>query len=339
MANVKIPTRELGKSGIKVGEIGLGCMTMSTVPFGAPGSNPSVSKEPWFEVMKKAIELGCTCWNTGEFYGDNMLVIREFFEKNPSLRDEVFIAVKAGVQNMAPCGDPDFIKSNVDFNIQKLGSRVDLYQMARVDPKTPIEVTMGALAECVKSGKIGHIGLSECSEDTIRRAHKIHPITCVEIEYSLWARECETNGVLKACEELGITIIAYSPLGRGFLAGQYKSAEEAKFMVGFFPRFQEENFNKNMQLYNALEKMATKHSITPAQLCLAWLLAQSPMIIPIPGTTKPERLVSNLDSVKIHLSKEDIKDITDAMDKFEVVGGRYSEHHAHLLYGNSKPLN
>jgi len=337
MATTKvIPTTELGKTGVKLGRIGLGCMMMSWAT-----SNPP-PREQSFQVLERAIQLGCNFWNTGEFYGDNEALLNEFLSKHPGQREKLFISVKAGLQNMAPNGDPAFIKENIETNIKNLGfTYLDLYQCARVDPKVPIEVTIGAIAEKVKEGKVRFIGLSECSVDTLRRACKVHPIAAVEIEYSPWVLDPETNGMLEACKELGVGIIAYSPLGRGFLTGTIKKPEDLdpKDFRSHLPRFQGENFQKNIELVNEFEKVAKKKNVTPSQLCLAWILSRSPLVIPIPGTTKAERLESNLVAADITLTEDEKKDIQKVLDSCEVVGGRYPPQHSALLNGSSKPLD
>jgi len=331
-----IPSRVIGKTGVKVGNIGLGCMMMSW----ASGSLPP--REKSFQVLEKAFELGCNFWNTGEFYGDNEDLLKEFFSKHPGLREKCFVSVKAGMKNMSPDGSPEFVKENIETNIKNLGfTYLDLYQCARVDPKVPIEETVAAIAEKVKEGKVRFIGLSECSAESLRRAHKIHPIAAVEIEYSPWVLDPETNGMLETCRELGVGIIAYSPLGRGFLTGAIKKPEDLdpKDFRTHLPRFTGENFIKNIELVKEFEKLANAKKVTPAQLCLAWLLHRDELVLPIPGTTKVDRLVSNLEAAHVKLSHEEVKDIQKVLDSFEVVGGRYPAQHSGLLHGNSKPLD
>ncbi|CAF1227730.1 unnamed protein product [Didymodactylos carnosus] len=338
-------------SSLSVGKIGFGLMGMTWRAVQTPD-------EQAFAAMKTALETGCTFWDSGEFYGTpeptlNLDLLKRYFDKYPQDAPKIFLSVKGGMnlQTFSPDGSEEGVRKNVENILQHLGptKKLDLFQCGRVDQKTPIETTIKALAQLVKEGKISHIGLSECSAETIRRAYAVHPITAVEIEYSLWSTEAETNGVLETCKELGISVIAYSPLGRGFLTGELKkvrtfssSAEDSAYITKTFlssqpedlpendlrrrfDRFQPENWGNNIQLVDQLSAFAKKRGCTPAQLALAWVLAQGDNIIPIPGATSKERVAENAKANEIQLSKEELAGIRDILNKVEVKGGRYNK--------------
>jgi aryl-alcohol dehydrogenase-like predicted oxidoreductase len=249
-------------------------------------------------------------------------------------RDEVFLATKFGIQRdpanpklRGISGKPDYVRSSCEGSLQRLNvERIDLYYQHRVDRNTPIEDTVGAMAELLRAGKIGGIGLSEASASTIRKAHKVHPITAVQSEYSLWSREPE-DGVLQTCAELGIGFVPYSPLGRGFLTGRYRSVDdlEAKDYRRFAPRFQGANFAKNLAVVDKVHDIAKEKGCTPAQLALAWLLAQGPHIVPIPGTTNAARLGENMQAAAIVLSAEEVARIAAVAPSGIAAGERYDE--------------
>lgn len=225
-------------------------------------------------------------------------------------------------------GKPEYIRQACEKSLKRLGiDCIDLYYQHRVDPNTPIEDTVGALAELVKEGKIRYIGLSECSAENLRRAYKVHPIAAVQMEYSPWTLEIETNGIMEACRELGVTIVAYSPLGRGFLTGRYKSIDdfEPDDFRRTVPRFQGENFDKNLELVRKFEEFASKKGVTSSQLCLAWVLAQGDDIVAIPGTKKVKYLEENFEATKIHLSSEESSEIRQIINSIKITGTRYDK--------------
>ena len=312
---------------------------VASTGFGLMGltwrQNP-VSQSQAFDAMKAALDNGANFWNGGELYGtperNSLHLLREYFEKYPSDAKKVVISIKGGLEKggMKPDGRPENVRRSIDECLTQLAGtkKLDLFECARVDPQTPIEITIRTANEYVQAGKLGGISLSECSEDTIRRAAKVAKISAVEVEYSLWAQEIEDNGVLKACGELGIPIVAYSPLGRGFLTGQVKSrndlAEDDHRL--HLPRFSEENFPKNLDLIHQLEKLAERKKCTPGQVGIAWVKAQSerdgnPVIIPIPGATTVERVKENL--VDVELSENDLKEIDSILASTEIHGDRY----------------
>lgn len=284
--------------------------------------------------MRKALSLGANFWNGGEFYGSpgrtSLELLNHYFTKYPEDADKVVISIKGGLKNMHPDGTPEGVRTSVDNCLKLLGGKkkLDLFECARVDPKTPIEVTIGALAEYVKEGKLGGISLSEVKAETIRKAHKVFPISAVEIELSLWETNVLTNGVAETCAELGIPVIAYSPLGRGFLTGAVKSLDDIPEgdMRRHFPRFSPENFPKNMKLVHQIEAIANKKGCKPSQLALAWVRQLSerpgmPVFIPIPGATTEARVEENM--VEVRLNEADIEEIETTLKSIEIVGHRY----------------
>lgn len=310
--------RKLGKEGLEVSPLGLGTMMI-------PNSEESVS------TIQGALDLGVTMFDTADIYGD---FIQQRFGVNEKLvgralksrRDEVVIATKFGLTHTQGVkGDAAYIKKSVDASLFNLGlDYIDLYYQHRVDPRTPIEETVGTMADLVKEGKIRYIGLSEPSPDEIRRAHAVHPITAVETEYSLWSREVEDE-VLPLLKKLGIGFVPYSPLGRGFLTGQIKKFEdlpEDDYRRNY-ERFQGENFYKNLKVVSLIEEMAVQKDCSPAQLALAWLLAQGDYIVPIPGTKRLDRVKENLGALQITLSKEDLQEIEHIAPKGAAAGGRF----------------
>nr|KJB26541.1 hypothetical protein B456_004G246400 [Gossypium raimondii] len=234
-------------------------------------------------------------------------------------------------------GTPAFVRSSLEASLQRLDvDYIDLYYIIRIDTKTPIEDTMEELKQLVEEGKIKYIGISEASPETIRRAHAVHPLTAVQIEWSLWTRDAEEE-IIPLCRELGIGIVPYSPLGRGFFAGKAKG--DVGSFLGLFPRFQGENLEKNRILYSKVEKLAENYGCTPAQLALSWVLHQGDDVAPIPGTTKIKNLDSNIESVKVKLTKEDLKEISDVIPIHEVAGGSYPDALKKFSwrYGNTPP--
>jgi aryl-alcohol dehydrogenase-like predicted oxidoreductase len=321
-------TRVLGKSGLEVSALGLGCMGM-TWAYGAPGDRGEMIR-----LLRAAVEFGVTFFDTAEVYGPrtNEELVGEALAP---LRDHVVIATKFGFQvgpqaGARPTGvnsRPEHIKQVADASLRRLRTdHIDLFYQHRVDPSVPIEDVAGAVGDLVKAGKVKHFGLSEASAATIRKAHAVHPIAAVQNEYSLWTRDPEAE-VLPALEELGIGFVPYSPLGRGFLTGAFST--ETKFGEGDFrggnPRFQAEALRKNMSLVESLKEIAASKGATPGQLALAWLLAQKPWIVPIPGTTKRARLEENIKATNLLLTQADLKAIEDVVASHPVEGERYDE--------------
>src|SRR6266700_1422059 len=305
-------TRSLGRSGLTVSALGLGCMSMSE--FYGPGDDAESTA-----TIHRAIELGVTFFDTADVYGpfkNEELVGRAITGK----REKLIIATKFGIvrdpadpKARGVNGKPEYIRKSCESSLRSLGTDyIDLYYQHRVDPNTPIEETVGGLAELVKEGKIRHIGLSEASVKTIRRAAKVHAITALQTEYSLWSRDPEDE-ILATCRELGIGFVAYSPVARGFLTGQIKRFEDFApddFRRGI-SRFQGENFHKNLDLVKKVEEIAAEKNCTPSQLALAWVLAQGEDIVPIPGTRRRTRLEENLKSLEVKLSAADLSRIED----------------------------
>ncbi|MDQ0224456.1 aldo/keto reductase [Metabacillus niabensis] len=310
--------RKLGNLGLEVSALGLGTMMM-------PNNEESV------KTIQGALDLGVTMFDTADIYGE---FEQQRFGVNEKLvgralksrRDEVVIATKFGLTHTQGVkGDSAYIKKSVDASLYHLGlDYIDLYYQHRVDPNTPIEETVGTMADLVKEGKIRYIGLSEPSADEIRRAHAVHPITAVETEYSLWSREVEDE-VLPLLKKLVIGFVPYSPLGRGFLTGQIKKYEdlpEDDYRRNY-ERFQGENFTKNLEVVSLIEEMAKQKGCTTAQLSLAWLLAQGDQIVPIPGSKRLDRVQENLGALQVNLSKEDLKEIERISPKGSAAGGRF----------------
>ncbi len=314
-------TRNLGK--LTVSEIGLGCMGMSE--FYGPGDEAESLR-----TLDLALELGVTFWDTADMYGpftNEKLLGKALAGK----RDQVVLATKFGNQRSADgaflgiCGTPEYVRKSCDESLERLGiDTIDLYYQHRVDKTVPIEETVGAMAELVAAGKVKYLGLSEASAATIRRAHAVYPISALQSEYSLWSRDPEGD-ILNTLQELGIGFVPYSPLGRGFLTGQFQTPEDIP--EGDFrrhnPRFQGENFTQNLKLVDAVKQVADGKGVTPGQLALAWVLAQGAGFVPIPGTKRMTYLRENVAAVDVQLSAEDLAELDEIAPKDVAAGDRY----------------
>lgn len=318
--------RALGRPGLDVSAMGLGCMGMSE--FYGP-SNDAES----IDTIHRAIDLGITLLDTADIYGpftNERLVGRAIADR----RDEVLVATKFGNvrdesgKMLGIRGDPDYVRQACDASLERLGvDHIDLYYQHRVDPQVPIEETVGAMAELVRAGKVRHLGLSEAAPETIRRAHATYPITALQTEYSLWSRDVETNGVLATVRELGIGFVAYSPLGRGFLTGAYKSVDDlpADDFRRSNPRFQRENFQKNLDLVNEVKRIAKLKGVEASQLALAWVLSRGSDVVPIPGTRHIRNLEQNVAAIDIQLSAADLSRMDSIFPVGVAKGDRYAD--------------
>jgi aryl-alcohol dehydrogenase-like predicted oxidoreductase len=323
----------LGRTGISISAIGLGCMGMSDF-YGPRDEHEAIA------TIHRGIDVGVNFLDTADVYGpftNEMLVGRAIADR----RDRLVVATKFGFMRtedgtfIGVNGHPEYVRQACDASLRRLGvERIDLYYQHRVDPATPIEETVGAMAELVAAGKVRALGLSEAGPATIRRAHAVHPIAALQTEYSLWSRDPEGD-ILSTCRELGVTFVAYSPLGRGFLTGRFKSPDD--FALDDWrrnnPRFQGENFQKNLELVARLEQMAREKGCSPAQLALAWLLAQGADIVPIPGSRQRARVEENAGAAGITLTPDDLDALNAIAPPGVAAGSRYLEGAMRLLNG------
>ncbi len=317
--------RRLGSEGLVVSELGLGCMGMSEF-YGTGDEDESIA------TIRRAIELGVTFIDTADMYGpftNEKLVGKAISDR----RDQVVLATKFGNERaedgtrLGVNGTPDYVRRACDASLGRLVvDHIDLYYQHRVDPDTPVEETWGAMKELVEAGKVRYLGISEAAPETIRRAHAVHPVSALQTEYSLWSRDVEDE-ILPTVRELGIGFVAYSPLGRGFLTGQITSPDN--FEEGDFrrnsPRFQGENFEKNLELVERVREIASEKGVTPGQLALAWLLHQGDDIVPIPGTKRRKYLEENAAAAEVELTDEDLHRIEEVAPAGAAAGERYDE--------------
>jgi aryl-alcohol dehydrogenase-like predicted oxidoreductase len=318
--------RKLGKSGLEVSAIGLGCMGMSEF-YGTSDDRESM------RLVRKAFELGVTFFDTADMYGvgHNEIIVGQALRELP--RDKIVVATKFGNMrridgaHLGVNGRPEYVKAACDMSLKRLGlDHIDLYYQHRVDPDVPIEETVGAMAELVKEGKVRFLGLSEAGPATLRRAHKIHPITALQTEYSLWTRDPE-NGILAVTRELGVAFVAYSPLGRGFLTGAFKDKSQfaPKDFRSVNPRMSGGNFDANRRLVDRVEEHAKGEKISAAQAALAWVLAQGEDIVPIPGTRHEKYLRDNIAAAELRLGPDFIRALGEALPPGAAAGSRYDE--------------
>jgi aryl-alcohol dehydrogenase-like predicted oxidoreductase len=318
-------TRKLGQQGLEVSAMGLGCMGMSEF-YGQADDDEAA------RTIQRALELGVNFLDTADMYGpftNERLVGRAVADRG----DQVVIATKFGNvrgedgERLGIRGDAEYVRQACDASLERLGTdHIDLYYQHRVDKQVEIEETVGAMKELVEAGKVRYIGLSEASPETLRRAHAVHPISALQTEYSLWSRDPEDQ-ILPTIRELGIGFVAYSPLGRGFLSGRFKSPDD--FEEGDFrkhhPRFQGENFQKNLELVERVEQIADEKGVRAGQLALAWVMAQGDDIVPIPGTTKVKNLEENVAAADIKLTEDDLKRLDEVVPKGMAAGDRYAD--------------
>uniref|UniRef100_A0A5B6Z7G6 Putative perakine reductase-like n=2 Tax=Davidia involucrata TaxID=16924 RepID=A0A5B6Z7G6_DAVIN len=329
---VEMPRVKLGSQGLEVSRLGYGCMGLTGI-YNAP-----VPEEVGISIIKDAFSKGITFFDTSNVYGidhTNEILIGKALKQLP--REKIQLATKFGVFKIEPThvtvkGTPEYARSCCEDSLRRLDvDYIDLYYIHRIDTTVPIEETMGELKKLVEEGKIKYIGLSEANPETVRRAHAVHPITALQMEYSLWSRDIEEE-IIPLCRELGIGIVPYCPIGRGFFGGRgIVESVPQNSLLEVHPRFTGQNFEQNKIIYARIEALAKKHGCTPAQLALAWVLHQGNDIVPIPGTTKIKNLDDNIGSVRVKLTKEDIKEISDAVPPTEVAGKSVTE----ALYNTS----
>lgn len=318
-------TRKLGTQGLEVSTLGLGCMGMSDF-YGPARDEESIA------TIHRALDLGITLLDTADMYGPfkNERLVGKAVRGR---RDEVVIATKFGIVRteqgdlLGVNGRPEYVRKACDESLSRLGiETIDLYYQHRIDPKTPVEETVGAMAELVQEGKVRYLGLSEAAPVTIRRAHQVHPITALQTEYSLWSRDPEGE-LFDTVRQLGIGFVAYSPLGRGFLSGRIQSPDDLDpdDWRRSSPRFQAENFSKNLKLVEAVNAMASRKGVTSNQLALAWVLTQGNDIVPIPGTTRTEHLEENIEAAQIEMTEDDLRRLGEIFPAGAAHGNRYAD--------------
>lgn len=323
--DTQFPSRRLGNQGLVVSAVGLGCMSMSQA-YGPADEADSLA------TIDRALELGVCFLDTADAYGDghNELLLGRALQGR---RDRVVLATKFGIlKDRATAsrvsGRPEYVRACCEASLQRLGTdHIDLYYQHRVDPDTPIEDTVGAMAELVEAGKVRHLGLSEAAPETIRRAHAVHSMTALQTEWSLWTRDAETDGVLDTVRELGIGFVAYSPLGRGFLTGAFQKLDDLADddFRRHNPRFQGPNFEQNLALVTRVEDLARAKGVKASQLALAWVLAQGDDVVPIPGTKRRSYLEENVAADDIRLTDEELATIDDALPVGAAAGDRYGD--------------
>ncbi|ONK74365.1 uncharacterized protein A4U43_C03F5480 [Asparagus officinalis] len=321
-SKTQIPRVKLGSQGLEVSKLGFGCL-------GLTGNyNSPLSEEEGTSIIKQAFSKGITFFDTSDMYGPytSEMLLRQALKDLP--REKIQLATKFGVEKVdrggiVVNGKPEYVRACCEASLKRLGvDYVDLYYQHRIDQRTPIEETIRELKKLVEEGKVKYIGLSEASPDTIRRAHAVHPITAVQMEWSLWTRDIETE-LIPLCRELGIGIVPYAPLGRGFFGGKAVTESlPANSVLVAHPRYSGENLEKNKSLYRRIQKLANKHNCTVAQLALAWVVHQGDDVVPIPGTTKIRNLDQNIGSLDLRLTKEELKEIERAVSPKEVAGPR-----------------
>ncbi|KDO45061.1 hypothetical protein CISIN_1g0192001mg [Citrus sinensis] len=322
---LQVPRVKLGTQGLEVSKLGFGCMNLSG------GYSSPVSEEDGITMIKHAFSKGITFFDTADVYGQNAneVLLGKALKQLP--REKILVATKFGIAGIGDTdiivkGAPDYVRSCCEASLKRLDvDYIDLYYQHRVDKSVAIEETIGEMKKLVEEGKIKYIGLSEASPDTIRRAHAVHPIAAVQMEWSLWTRDIEED-IIPLCRELGIGIVPFSPLGRGFFGGKaVVESVPADSFLHLFPRFNGENLDRNRSIYVRIENLAKKNKCSSAQLALAWVLGQGDDVVPIPGTTKIKNLDENIGSLMVKLSKEDLKEISDAVPIEEVAGGRFPD--------------
>ncbi|KAK4417878.1 Perakine reductase [Sesamum alatum] len=319
-----MPRVKLGSQGLEVSKLGYGCMGLTGV------YNDPLPEEDGIAIIKEAFSKGITHFDTANIYGENSAneyLVGKALKQLP--REKIQLATKFGISSVKPLGvkgSPDYVRSCCEASLTRLQVEyIDLYYVHRIDKSVPIEETVGELKKLVEEGKIKYIGLSEASSDTIRRAHAVHPITAYQMEYSLWSRDTEEE-IIPVCRELGIGIVAYSPVGRGFFGGKKVVESLSKdSYLNVHPRFTGENWEKNKDLYFRVDSLAKKHGCTPAQLALAWVHHRGDDVVSIPGTTKIKNLHENIGSLNVNLTSDEVKELSDAVPKDAVAGNSITD--------------
>ncbi|KAG9097980.1 hypothetical protein FS749_004987 [Ceratobasidium sp. UAMH 11750] len=336
MSTPTIPTRRIGNDNVSA--IGFGAMGIGNFGY---GTELNQDDETRFKVFDRLLELGCTNWDTADVYNDSEDLIGKWF-KRTGKRDQIFLASKFAFTLEGPRGDPEYVKASIEKSLKRLGvDTIDLYYVHRIDSRVPIETTMAALVELVNAGKIRYIGLSVPSPATLRRAHKVHPIAAIQVEYSPFVLDIEQKGhLLETARELGVAIVAYSPLGKGLITGQIKSHADLPEgdLRKIIPKYQDQNFPKVLSLVEKFREIGVKHNATAGQVCLTYLLAQGDDIIPIPGTKNVKYLEENLAVVNINLSPEEIQAIRQAITETELTGNQYPPKLMEMLYRDTPEL-